>query len=336
MRQIVLALLCVCVCLFIASGVIYAVWPGVDQLNHLGLGLVQASDPTTVFSELGDLPAHPELSELFLRPSSLLFWALQILIWICAALYLLRTMGLISRTPLAAEPSPHRPGDEDDLLLDWIEAEDSQAAAHHPTPRLVFPTAPPPVQAPAPAKQSPDQSPAQQALLSEQASLRTHSGSAAPLREIIALSVGLLAAAVWPWIFAGHPIRGFVLAAIMLAMILGAAMARCSFALPYRSSTSLGVLAGWATLVTCAAFASLLERHLGISSTLSALVALMICAIAAANIQLHLGSPFGFSVTVIWGLLGLVIATMGSDATIATAAALSITFVGFAVVRVTT
>lgn len=154
--------------------------------------------------------------------------------------------------------------------------------------------------------------------------------------ETLVLSLGLGIAALWPWVIEQDLVLGFLLSAAMLVAILSAALARGSGATRYRTSTTLGVLAGWAVVVTCAAFATLLEQNLGTSPTLSALVALLICSIAAANIQLHLGSPFGFSLTVMWGLFGIALATMAADAAIATATVLAMAFVGVALVRVST
>ncbi|WP_148292628.1 hypothetical protein [Paracoccus aminophilus] len=268
----------------------------------------------TMLSEDAEAGVPLALSELFLKPRGPIFWSFALVAWAAALAYFLHFGGWISRpAPQASDAAARRDWPDED----WIRTDPPERTALGD--HIGF------------------------AQIDDEASMAARRVSAPhsseqdvrPL-ESWSLLIGLAAAAVWPWVFPGHAVVGFLLAALMLATLLGAALARPSGPVPARTSTTLGILAGWAMVMTCAAFATLLERDLGTSGTLSALVALLICAVASANIQLHLGSPFGFSATVIWGLFGIALATMETDATIATAAALAITFVGVALVRVST
>ncbi|GEM_PF-5506639 len=323
-------------CLFILSSLCYALLS--DDPRFLTQQEMQMPTPSGETVPFSDLSLHPSssysayepggfdsapitrvpLSELFLNPPGPLFWALLITVWLAAAVYVLQLAGGSDHAagsyarPLPASPAPRDTASKSltlmaeaqDNLLNWVDAnpETNPGASTQYQAAVIAPRpkiAPPPL-------------------------------------EVAALIAGLALATVWPWIFPLRPMLGFVLAALMLAMILAAAMIRPSSQKTQPVSMTLGILAGWATLVTCAVFATLLERNLGTSATLSGLVALLICAIAAANIQLHLGSPFSYSVTVMWGLLGMAMASISSDAAVATAAVLAITYVGVAVIRVTT
>ncbi len=317
MRYATPILLSLIACLFILSGLSYALFSddprffsesqmraqqdAQSQLDRQGAENLFASDFGN--ANLGEVAEKP-LSEMFLNPPGPLFWALAIAVWLSAATYVLRLTGWLRPMPRAAEPKPPLPESADrDELLNWFDAGDVDEAALAPAAVI--------------APEQPRPSPAQ------------------PI-EVAALVIGLGSATIWPWIFPIHPVAGFLMAALMLAAILCAAMTRPSRPEGLPVSMTLGILAGWATLVTCALFATFLERKLGASGTLSALIALLICAIAAANIQLHLGSPFSYSATVMWGLFGMAMASISSDSTIATAAVLAIAFVAVAVIRVTT
>lgn len=320
MQRVLSALLLVSVCLFVTSGLLYALMPEADIIEsvarvappfvtpnggaEVGLPFGSAFDRT---------PLYVPPPEFFLHSKGPIFWSLQALVWFSAIIYLLRILGILKRAVPEIPAAPAMPEEP----LDWFVADDPRERTLPPgrertlTAGLVPPDFDPTENAAQPLAAPP-----------------------APKIEILAVAIGLLTAAIWPWVFENRPVNGFLLAALMLSAMLVGAMMRGSLGGGYRPSTSLGVLAGWALLATCAAFASLLERSLGTSDTLATLVSLMILAVAAANIQLHLGSPFGFSVTVIWGMLGLIVATISTDASVATAAALSITFVGVALVRV--
>lgn len=332
MRRLLSALLFVSVCLFIASGLLYALAPKAVVLETVGQIAPPFVTPNSIETQTQPFgnsavmptPAPPGVPppEFFLHSKGPIFWGLQILVWFASFVYLLRILGILRRDVPEIPAAP--PSDE--ALLDWFVADDPRERSPAPlrdrtlTEGLLIPP-PPDINA---------------ALDGDNTPPEPVPAPPAPILEILGVTIGLLTAAIFPWIFETQPVNGFLLATLMLSAMLAAALTRGCLGQNHRSSTSLGILAGWAMLATCAAFASLLERSLGTSDTLAALVSLLILAVAAANIQLHLGSPFGFSVTVIWGMLGLIVATIGTDASVATAAALSITFVGVALVRVST
>lgn len=159
--------------------------------------------------------------------------------------------------------------------------------------------------------------------------------------EAPALMCGLIAGAIWPWVPPDKAILRFLVAAVLFAGVIGAAGLRLrQLRRPQgrglAASTSLGMMAGWATLVLCMSFCALLDARLGMSQTMSTLIALLICAILTVWFQLQIGSPFAYSLTVNWGLLGIAVAMMSGNVTIATATAIAMTVVGVALVRVTT
>lgn len=159
--------------------------------------------------------------------------------------------------------------------------------------------------------------------------------------EAPALMVGLIAGAIWPWVPPDKAILRFVVAGFLFAGMMGAAGLRLRQLRQPRgrglsASISLGMMAGWATLVLCMSFGALLDAKLGMSQTMSTLIALLICAILTVWFQLQIGPLFVYSLTVNWGLLGVAVAMMAGNVTIATATAIAMTVVGVALVRVTT
>ncbi|WP_374637740.1 hypothetical protein [Paracoccus sp. (in: a-proteobacteria)] len=149
---------------------------------------------------------------------------------------------------------------------------------------------------------------------------------------IAALALG----AVWPWIAPAHPMPGFLLAALTLMGLLRAAMQDQQHGPDLERSSSLGFAAGWALLVWLSMLAALLQDGLGLSQPAAAVIAIMVGAIAAVSLQLRLGHRIGFSVALIWGLIGVAASTVTTDATIATATVLAIAIIAVALVRVTT
>ncbi|MFG6079222.1 MULTISPECIES: hypothetical protein [Paracoccus] len=154
--------------------------------------------------------------------------------------------------------------------------------------------------------------------------------------EYALLIVGLIAGATWPWLRDGHPMMGIMLCAVMLAGFLGAALSAMRLGDRIRNSGALGFAAGWATLVTCAYFATLLQTQLRAPMVLAAGIAILIAALAAVNVQLRLGGTISYSVAVIWGMIGLAAGSVSVEAALATMAVLAIAVIAVALVRVTT
>lgn len=157
-----------------------------------------------------------------------------------------------------------------------------------------------------------------------------HEAVQAPL--IVALALG----AVWPWLAPAHPLPGLLLATLTLAGLLRAAMQDQHRGPEVERSSSLGFAAGWALLVWLALLAGLMQDRLGLPQAAAAVIVIMIGAIAAVSVQLRLGRRIGFSVALIWGLIGVAADTVATNATIATATVLAISMIAVALVRVTT
>lgn len=150
------------------------------------------------------------------------------------------------------------------------------------------------------------------------------------------LIAGLVAGAIWPWLREDYPMQSFLLCAAMLSGFLGAALMAIRLGDTIRMSNALGFAAGWATLVTCALFATLLQTQLGASTTLAASIAILIAALATVNVQLHLGQTISYSIAVIWGMIGLAAGSVAAEAALAMLAVLAIAVIAVALVRVTT
>lgn len=160
----------------------------------------------------------------------------------------------------------------------------------------------------------------------------------APVRQAaqVPLIAALTLGAVWPWIALMHPLPGLLLATLMLAGLLNAAMQDQHRGRKPENSSALGFVAGWALLVWLAVLATLMQDRLGLLQAAAAVIAIMIGSVAAVSLQLRLGRRIGFSVALIWGLIGIAAGTVTTDATIATATVLAISIIAVALVRVTT
>lgn len=150
------------------------------------------------------------------------------------------------------------------------------------------------------------------------------------------LILSLLAAAAWPWATEAAPVAGFLLALAMAAGALGAVLRGDRDGVATRHRLSVGLYAGWAVAAMFAAFAALLTHRLGVSSSLSSLVAIVLLAATAVEAQLRLGAAIGFTVAVVWALIGVAADAMQQDVTVATAAVVAIAAMSTVLVRVTT
>ncbi len=159
---------------------------------------------------------------------------------------------------------------------------------------------------------------------------------------IAALALG----AVGPWLILSQPLLAFLLSVAMLAGLLAAALrGRGGDPAPEAERgppagiarrSVLGFVAGWALLVCLSMLSGLLQMRLGLPQAAAAVIAILIGSVAAASLQLRLGRPFGFSVALIWGLIGVAAGTLTSDISIATATVLAISIIAVVLVRVTT
>lgn len=156
------------------------------------------------------------------------------------------------------------------------------------------------------------------------------------LAEHAPLIIGLPAGAACPWLLHSHPVIAFLLAAGMLAGLLTAALRGMRIGQLAQPSSSLGFVAGWGLLVGFAVFTGLLQDRLGVPQEVAAATAMLVGAVAAVSVQLRLGRRIGFSVALIWGLIGIAAGTVATDAAIATMTVIAIAIIVVALVRVMT
>ncbi|WP_313352088.1 hypothetical protein [Paracoccus sp. (in: a-proteobacteria)] len=165
--------------------------------------------------------------------------------------------------------------------------------------------------------------------------LRLHEREAI-LGEHAPLILGLLAGAVWPWLQGRYPLIALLLAAVMLAGLLSAALRSIRVGSLVQRSSSLGFVAGWGMLASLAAFTGFLSDELGVPQEGAAIIAMLIGSVAAVSVQLRLGRRIGFSVALIWGLIGVAAGTITADAAIAAMTVIAIAIIAVALVRVMT
>ncbi|MEZ5723636.1 MAG: hypothetical protein R3E47_00920 [Paracoccaceae bacterium] len=152
----------------------------------------------------------------------------------------------------------------------------------------------------------------------------------------LALLIGALAAgSLWPWVAVGAPLVGFLLCVLMLLALIAAARRINSDGRLGRHPL-IGIFAGWATIVTFAAFGSFLSDVTPIPVELAALVSAVLTCAAAMATQMRIPSNPSYTITVMFGLLATAATTIESHPPIAVIAVLSMAALTFLLVRVTT
>lgn len=272
-------LLTVAVLVFVASTMVFALWPMASAQPVARTGWDGLADPPAV-----------DLAALFLHPRDPGMLALLAVVWAALGYHLLRLWLEIRRVARARQ----------------AEAIRGRTLA----PQLAGPPVP--------------------------GDLLQQHRSDYSLAEHGPLTLAMLAGAVWPWLLASHPLTAFALSAVMLAGALAAALRGLRLGAVVNRSSTLGFIAGWALLACLAVFAGLLHQRAGVPQSLAVGIAMLIGAVAAVRVQLEMPRRAGFSVAMIWGLIGVAASSVGSDATIATATVLAIAIIAVALVRVMT
>ncbi|HMM08142.1 MAG TPA: hypothetical protein PKA35_03355 [Paracoccus solventivorans] len=162
-----------------------------------------------------------------------------------------------------------------------------------------------------------------------------------------AIALGLVMAALWPWVIGPAPLPGLALAAAACtALTLGLAW-QCDAAQaqaepipgveipPAPGASALAFVAGWVVMAATSAL-GLVLFDLGMGLERAILLGLLVAALAAAWVQLRLPRLVMFSAAAIWAMIGIAAATAGTSITIATACVLGISAVAVVVVRTTT
>ena len=165
--------------------------------------------------------------------------------------------------------------------------------------------------------------------------IAAHGRDHAPV-ELAPLTAALIAGALWPWVWVRHPVAGFLLAVAMLIAALGAVIRGQREGTRIRSSTAVGLFAGWATAATYAGFASLMASHLGLPTDVAGLSAMLLCAGTGVFVQWQVTDSPSYSIGLIWALVGLTAVTMAVEPAIAIGAVIAISGMAVAVVRAAT
>ncbi|MTH62683.1 hypothetical protein [Paracoccus shanxieyensis] len=147
---------------------------------------------------------------------------------------------------------------------------------------------------------------------------------------------GLMAGALCPWLVADRPVAALVMALLMLTGFLGAAVRGVRRGFHVSRSSALGFAAGWATLIAFAVFITLVQKTLGVSLTLSAILGLTIAGFVSVAVQLRLGRNIAYSAAIILGMIGIAAGTVAASPALATMSVLAIAAIVVALVQVTT
>ena len=149
----------------------------------------------------------------------------------------------------------------------------------------------------------------------------------------IPAALGLFLAGMWPWLDmlwpAASPLVAILAAASMVTGIITAGRGR-----DWRAPFTAAFIAGWLLIVGALAAGSYLQPAAGTERAM--LAALLATALIGTRVQLQIGGTIGFSLALIWAMIGISAATVSISITIATACVLGISALAVAVVRVTT
>lgn len=161
--------------------------------------------------------------------------------------------------------------------------------------------------------------------------VKSRNGGCVPMALVA--SVGLVLAGIWPWLGDGLSALGPPVAILAsVGTISGLVLAR--FGTEWRAPFAAAFIAGWLLIVGALAAGTYLQPLLGTERAM--LAALLATALIGTRVQLQIGGTIGFSLALIWAMIGISAATLGSSITIATACVLGISALAVALVRVTT
>lgn len=155
------------------------------------------------------------------------------------------------------------------------------------------------------------------------------------LADLSLMICALGAGAIWPWVAIGAPLLGFLLSVLMMLALIAAARRTNSDGRLGRHPL-IGILMGWTTVVTFAAFGSFLNDMTPIPIELTTLVAAVLTCAAAIATQLRIPSNPSYTITVMFTFLATAATTIEINPPISVIAVLSIAALTFLLVRVTT
>lgn len=150
------------------------------------------------------------------------------------------------------------------------------------------------------------------------------------------LILSLLAAAAWPWAAQVGPVAGLLTAATMMAGALVAVYRGDRDGRRVRQRASVGLYAGWATAATFRAFEGFLALTVGVAPMVAVIAGILLLTLATIRVQLLLGGAIGFTIGVIWVLIGTASGAMAGNVGIVTAAVVGIAALSAVLVKVTT
>lgn len=145
------------------------------------------------------------------------------------------------------------------------------------------------------------------------------------------LSLALVTGAIWPWLSGVSTTAALVGAALMLAASLTAAIRAKGQRRP-----GPGFLAGWSLTLVTAALATLAALPFGLSTSQTAIVAILPGALIGMFAQEWIGRSIAFAGAMIWAFCAVAVTTMGSSPGVALAAILGISAMGVVLVRAAT
>ncbi|TBN39423.1 hypothetical protein EYE42_10370 [Paracoccus subflavus] len=145
------------------------------------------------------------------------------------------------------------------------------------------------------------------------------------------LSLALLTAAIWPWLVGISTTAAMIGAMLMLAASLTAAVRARGQRRP-----GPGFMAGWSLTLGTATLATLATEPIGLSTSQTAIVAILPSALIGMFAQEWLGRSITFAVATIWAFCAVAVTTMGTSPGVALAAIIGISGMGVVLVRAAT
>ncbi|WEF24071.1 hypothetical protein [Paracoccus sp. S3-43] len=150
-------------------------------------------------------------------------------------------------------------------------------------------------------------------------------------RAWLPLSLGLIGGAVWPWLVGVHKPLATLGALLMLTAALFGAIRACG-----QHRPALGFLAGWSLALGTATLATLIGAPLSLTTSQTAILAILPGAVIGMVAQERLDGSLGFSLAMIWAFCAVAVTTMGSSPGVALAAIIGISGMGVVLVRAAT
>lgn len=172
-------------------------------------------------------------------------------------------------------------------------------------------------------------------LFAAQLIYRFHGDDALRPADVALLVSAFVLAAIWPWVALEAPLPGFLMCVLMLMAHISIVSRKFSDERLARNPF-VGILLGWATMLTFTAFSSFINDAMAIPPELASISGAILACITTMAVQMRIPHNPLCTITVMFAFLAVAAAMIDAAPIIAVNSVLAIASLTFLLVRVTT